>query len=854
MATITGTDASDFLVGTADADIVNGGLGNDTIRGLGGNDTLNGAEGNDDLDGGDGNDYLIGGAGDDTLQGGMNADTLEGGAGNDVLRGGKGFDSIDGGDGNDTIYSGLGQDTLTGGAGADVFVLRGEDPNFPGALKAPTITDFVAGTDTIAIEGATADEITAALTAQTTVDGGVQFSINGATIVVKGTGLTSLSANDVTTEDGIPENNPGQTFTLTTNVETVTGTGGNDTVNGIVSSTAADSTLQTGDIVNAGDGTDQMNVTAIVGGDFTSSGWQSNSVEQIYVRAVDNVAATAHTVTVNLGSATGATQAWNSNSSSGAAANSDTVAFTDVAAGTTIGVRNATNVNTSATFVAAATSGTADNVAIVVDGVKSTAVSDGKINIAAGFESATLTASGSASTIGALTLNGSTKLTIDGSANVQIRAALDNAVTTVDASAATGNVNVVAGTSTTIKFTGGSGNDTFTTGAIAATGAAVNGGAGTDTLVIGAAAHLTSASGKFYSNFETLQVNGAGAHDVEHLKDNNTITKVVLNVNAANVTNLNATQAGNVELKADAAGGVTIGVKNAADVGQLDTVTLTMTATNADRSLSNATIAGVETLEIVGNTGTGASKITAFDHQDTTKVVLSGGSAIEFTTAAVAANVNSVIDGSDATGKLTINASATTTNGLRIEGGSAADTITGTGQNDIILGGAGNDIITGGAGADTMTGGDGADQFRYAAVPAATDVIMDFTAGTDKVGFSAAAFAGAGFAGTTATAAGATLVAADYQTRADVAAVAAGDDQKLVELQSAQTTAQLSTGTGGAAEAFVVAFNSTTGKGQIWYDADWSDAAGRQLVATLDNITTLAGITGLENTDFVFFT
>ena len=260
MATITGTDASDFLVGTADGDLVNGGLGNDTIRGLGGNDTLNGAEGNDDIDGGDGNDHLIGGAGDDTLQGGMNADTLEGGAGNDVLRGGKGFDSINGGEGNDTIYSGLGQDTLTGGGGADVFVVRGSDANFPGALKAPTITDFLAGTDRIAVEGATATDITAALAAQSTVDGGVSFSINGATVVVKGTGLTSLSASDVTTEADIDSSTPGQTFTLTSGADNFTGTSGNDTFSGaeVAGPTV---TWTSGDVIDGGLGNDVFNVT-----------------------------------------------------------------------------------------------------------------------------------------------------------------------------------------------------------------------------------------------------------------------------------------------------------------------------------------------------------------------------------------------------------------------------------------------------------------------------------------------------------------------------------------------------------------------------------------------------------------
>lgn len=100
-ATITGTDATDFLVGTLGDDMVNGGLGNDTIRGLDGNDTINGAEGNDDLNGGNGNDYIIGGSGNDTMTGGAGSDRFHFGSGSNVITDYEvGLDSID-----DTILS-----------------------------------------------------------------------------------------------------------------------------------------------------------------------------------------------------------------------------------------------------------------------------------------------------------------------------------------------------------------------------------------------------------------------------------------------------------------------------------------------------------------------------------------------------------------------------------------------------------------------------------------------------------------------------------------------------------------------------------------------------------------------------
>ncbi|WP_430437711.1 trypsin-like serine protease [Oceanibaculum nanhaiense] len=143
----------------------------------------------DGISGGDHADRIGGAAGDDTLAGGKGADTLTGGDGGDVLRGGKGHDSITGGAGDDTLYSGLGRDTLEGGTGADVFVLRGFDPAFPGALLAPTILDFQQGLDLLMVEGVTEPEIQAGLAALTLNEGSLIFSVGGSQVTLIGVEL-----------------------------------------------------------------------------------------------------------------------------------------------------------------------------------------------------------------------------------------------------------------------------------------------------------------------------------------------------------------------------------------------------------------------------------------------------------------------------------------------------------------------------------------------------------------------------------------------------------------------------------------------------------------------------------------
>ncbi|GMG84201.1 hypothetical protein LNKW23_34150 [Paralimibaculum aggregatum] len=91
-----------------------------------------------------GDDQIQGNAGNDTIEGGGGADTLFGQAGDDRLIGGAGGDIILGGDGADLIDGGGGSDTLYGDAGVDRFVFA------PGDGTA-TISDFDIAAETLLI-------------------------------------------------------------------------------------------------------------------------------------------------------------------------------------------------------------------------------------------------------------------------------------------------------------------------------------------------------------------------------------------------------------------------------------------------------------------------------------------------------------------------------------------------------------------------------------------------------------------------------------------------------------------------------------------------------------------------------
>lgn len=680
MATITGTDASDFLVGTADADLINGGLGNDTIRGLGGNDTLNGAEGDDDIDGGDGHDWLVGGDGDDTIQGGMNSDTIDGGAGNDILRGGKGHDSIDGGDGDDTIYSGLGQDTLTGGTGADVFVVRGADANFPGALLNSTITDFsLAEGDQIAIEGASAEDLVTILSSQTTANGGVQMTFGDAVINVNGATAMLTTANvGLVSEKVTPPSEIGSTFTLTTGSDEITGTGADDTITGAVN------TLGSGDVIDGGGGNDTL--TARIG--TAASAPLISNVETINLIFRDGSA------NVTMTDITGATAVNVEGNTNGA--------LLSLADASVIGVTNGFNKTLFTTFDD--DSGTANSVTLDLNGASAFGLELGSTAVGnagtAQIETLNLKVSQNFSGNGIWDIAGVDKIAITGDSDIvlNLNTALATAggtaataliadLTAIDASGLNGKLTLdIAGNN--VNVTGGAGDDLFRFASSLNTSDTIDGGAGNDTL--SAAIDGSTTVRPTMSNIETLNldINTAGSVDLRNA--DTTLTTVTVSANhtagAASVTDMNAVVTTLNLASANASSTLTFNYANGSDsdvtlnIGTVGTATAGIAATGLTISGNS----GALTINSMGNAtnsvgGIAANDVTAVVINAETKGFafdgLTAGTALDVTVNAIGQAVN--LGGNIIAGKataLTLAASGGTA--AKIDFSSAAVTVT----------------------------------------------------------------------------------------------------------------------------------------------------------------------------------
>ncbi|MEI6029111.1 MAG: calcium-binding protein, partial [Betaproteobacteria bacterium] len=132
-----------------------------------------------------------------------------------------------------------------------------------------------------------------------------------------------------------------------------------------------------------------------------------------------------------------------------------------------------------------------------------------------------------------------------------------------------------------------------------------------------------------------------------------------------------------------------------------------------------------------------------------------------------------------------------------ITGNAGANLISGAAGADTLSGGDGADTLIGGAGADRLSGGAGADVFSYLLRSDGGDTITDFTAGTDKIRVSAAAW------GLT-------------------------QNQAVSLLVNQQPTT--------AAATFVY----STATGELWFDPDGNGQLQVELIAVLTNKPSLA--------------
>ena len=537
-------------------------------------------------------------------------------------------------------------------------------------------------------------------------------------------GVTHEAATVTAAEEAIDEDIPavpGETFVLTTGIDTVVGTDDDDVIQGIVDTRNDISTLNNQDSIDGGAGNDTLKVIMDRNqGDVGYAGTATvTNVETVDVAIGSNAA-----MDFNTANFTDLETVQTSQSIA-------TVTFNNIQSADIELVVKDTQVGANANYMASALAGDDDQVNVTVEDVTNGNIqvgAQGGSTAAASVETIALTSQGvlTTNTINSITEQGgfATTLTVDGTNNLTINTALNANIATVDAATLEGGLTAtVQANRATIN--GGLGDDVITyTGAVP--GSTIDLGTGDDLLGINS--QNVDLGDAAISNVETLQIEDNTAvftnHDVNFADF--TVDKVqiidAVGVAAAGVLTLSDyDNAVPLALMEDYAGTVTV-VKDGDSDTNADTLSVSM---EGDRDAQNGVvgailnISDVETLNIdssqtnmqAGNIFNNTGDISTLAVNDASteleSVVLTG----------TGTNTSIDLNGFDADLK-TIDASEMTGN-LSVDISDAAADIAYTGA-------LGDNLIEFGTfltSKDSITTGEGADEIR--ADLGATAVTLD---------------------------------------------------------------------------------------------------------------------------------
>lgn len=278
------------------------------------------------------------------------------------------------------------------------------------------------------------------------------------------------AANEADKADYPVDHKPFQ-FDLTTDVDTVAGTAADEIING-ATGTSRVATLNDGDMIDGGAGTDTLNVD--MAKNFT--GFKDGYMKNVEIVNLDSSASSAVSFS---GKGSEGVQTYNL---------SGVVNLQDLsAADITVNLADRAKGAAIIKFADEAVKGKADTLTLGLDNVGTVDADKGDTPVTVtinGIEELTVNAAGE----NAVTLNGGNAvkaLTVTGDGD--LNAALANtSLESVDASAATGDLSVdlTAANSKLASVILGSGNDTLTLGINAAIDCSINGGAGDDEVVL----------------------------------------------------------------------------------------------------------------------------------------------------------------------------------------------------------------------------------------------------------------------------------------------------------------------------------------------------------------------------------
>ncbi len=302
---------------------------------------------------------------------------------------------------------------------------------------------------------------------------------------------------------------------------------------------------------------------------------------------------------------------------------------------------------------------------------------------------------------------------------------------------------------------GGAGDDTVVVNALLTFGQDIKGGAGTDTLRV--TADRTAPQSSVVSGFETLDLNGAAAYDLDDFTNNTFNTVVTGGFGAMSVTGVGSEL---FHIDNDLTGDFTITMDDL--TGTSDVVNLKI-STDADGNLTNTTedliVDGFETINLESDDALAVNgnltNVAHLNASDATTLTITGDSGLQIAGAGTTdvdqlTTVNAsglVLDDITDAGLNYASTNNTNDASVTITGTNGVDNLTGAAlANDTISGGDGVDTIVYTGGRDTLTGGAGNDIFDInARQDSVTDgqsnwaTITDFTAG-DVLDFQLATY------------------------------------------------------------------------------------------------------------------
>lgn len=581
-------------------------------------------------------------------------------------------------------------------------------------------------------------------------------------------GVDASAASVEAAKAAIDGNLYGETFTLTTDVDNVPGTAGNDIING------TDTTLTPFDVINGAAGVDTLNLTFSAAYDFDTdaAGATVTNVENVVINAaavdvdgdisgwtgvenvtvtiagasadVDLVTAASNSVTITgsqditIEDATATTVSITANDADDS---EDDVVNVTAAAMTTLNLKvaegtdvtldtesTALTINAAGTFDTDGTAGNATAAVVDAAGI----VTDLTINVTADsaldldFAQATsLAVLGSADlTLTATDLGAVESVTVAGSAgltgDLSGMGALESIVSTstgdieVTIAATALEVTTGAGDDTIIQATGlgatqvintGAGDDRVELGAAANAGARVDGGDGEDTIAVVSAAVGANHSAVI-SNFEILEVTDALAAGLNVANFDN-IQNVVLAAGTGAQTISGINTGATVTYGAANTGKSTLTVTNAL-AGTADVINVVLNA-GATADFDEIEAANVETVNVESTT-TAADPTTV---TNTVGLTIAAAETLNVTGDAalvldLAMTSLETVAAADFDAGLTVNLTGNA-NDVTVTVGDGDNDVTGGSGDDTITAGNGDNAIDGGDGDDTITTGDGDD-------------------------------------------------------------------------------------------------------------------------------------------------